>query len=248
MTGGKKRQPSHISLAKQLGVAIVTGKHEPGTVLPSEVDLAASLGVSRSVIRESLRMLSAKGLVESKPKTGTRVRDRQSWNLLDPQLLGWMFEGAPPLKFVQSLFQLRLIVEPAATELAAATRSARQLSRMGHALELMSVHGFNSEIGREADECFHAMILEATGNELLIGLSGSISAAVHWTTYFKYRTAKHPSDPLPHHQAVFEAIANGDPEAARDATTALIKQAQIDTEASIEDEARRIAKVRKAPG
>lgn len=237
MATGKKAQPSHVSLAKQLGVAIVTGRHEPGSVLPSELDLADRLGVSRSVIRESLRMLSAKGLVESKPKTGTRVRGREFWNLLDPQLLGWMFEGAPPLKFVRSLFQLRLIVEPAAAELAAAGRTARQLSRMGHALELMSGHGFNTEIGRAADQSFHAIILEATGNELLMSLSASIAAAVRWTTYFKYRSAKHPGDPLPQHQALFEAIANSDPAAAREATTTLVKQAQLDTEASISDEA-----------
>lgn len=236
MPGGKRGQPVHISLAKQLGVSIVTGPNGPGTILPGEIELAERHGVSRSVIRESLRMLSAKGLVESKPKAGTKVRERSDWNLLDPQLLGWMFEGAPPLGFVHSLFQLRLIVEPAAAELAATKRSADQLSRMGHALEEMRLHGLATEAGRTADQNFHAVILQATANELLVSLSASIAAAVRWTTFFKYRGTKHPRDPWPEHKALFEAIADADADAARAATAVLVKQAQHDTELALEEE------------
>lgn len=248
MTAGKRGRPAHISLAQQLGVSIVTGRNAPGTILPGEIDLAEKFGVSRSVIRESLRMLSAKGLVESKPKAGTKVRDRHFWNMLDPELLGWMFEGAPPLPFVRSLFQLRMIVEPSAAELAALGRSARQLSRMGHALEEMAKHGLENEIGRAADQRFHALILEATGNELLVSLSASISAAVHWTTFFKYRSNRKPIDPMPPHQALFEAIANSDAAAAREATIVLVRQAQIDTEVAIEEETHRAAAGPKGNG
>lgn len=238
MATGKRTRPAHLTLAQRLGVAIVTGRHPPGSVLPGEIEQAEALGVSRSVVRESLRTLAAKGLVESRPKTGTKVRDRHDWNLLDPELLGWMFEGAPPLAFVNSLFQLRLIVEPAAAELAAVSRTARHLSAMGHALETMSTHGLASEIGRAADQQFHAIILEATNNELLVSLSASISAAVRWTTFFKYRAEKHPRNPIPEHRALFEAIANGDPAGARDATRTLVKQAQLDTETALELEAK----------
>lgn len=225
----KRHEPSHVKLSKKLGVAIVTGEYQPGTILPGEVELAERLGVSRSVVREALRMLAARGLVESRPKTGTRVRDRSDWNLLDPQLLGWMFEGSPPLEFVRSLFQLRLIIEPAAAELAAVGRSARQLSAMGHAVESMALHGLNSEEGQAADQKFHTTILEASGNELLVSLASTISAAVRWTTFFKY-TTRHPRDPVPAHRALFEAIANADEGLARSATEALIKQALADTE------------------
>jgi DNA-binding FadR family transcriptional regulator len=221
-----------------MGVEIVTGAREPGSTLPGEIELAERAGVSRSVIREALRMLSAKGLVDSKPKAGTRVRERHDWNLLDPELLGWMFEGPQPsLKFVRSLFQLRLIVEPAAAELAALNRTTRQLSRMGHSLEEMGAHGLGSETGRAADQSFHAVLLEATDNELLVSLSASIAAAVRWTTLFKYRGTKPPRDPLPEHRILFEAIANGDPAAAREATLTLVRQAQADTEMAIEDAA-----------
>ncbi|WP_375250938.1 FadR/GntR family transcriptional regulator [Sphingomonas sp.] len=247
MNGGKRGKPAHISLARDIGVAIVTGHYAVGSVLPGEIELAERSGVSRSVIRESLRILSAKGLVESRPKAGTRIRERQAWNLLDPELLRWMFEGAPPVSFVRSLFQLRLIVEPAAAELAAVGRTPAQLARIGHALEEMSVHGLASEAGRAADQTFHAVILEATGNELLVSLSASIAAAVRWTTYFKYRASRIPRDPLPEHQALFNAIARGDAEAARDATMILVRQAQADTEQAIDhEEARPSTGVRQA--
>ena len=96
MAKGERREPAHTLIARDLGIAIVTGQHAPGSVIPGEIDIASQRGVSRSVVREALRMLSAKGLVESRPKSGTRVRDRALWNLLDPDLLAWMFEGEPP--------------------------------------------------------------------------------------------------------------------------------------------------------
>jgi DNA-binding FadR family transcriptional regulator len=126
-----------------------------------------------------------------------------------------------------------MIVEPAAAELAAKLRNARQLSRMGHALELMAQHGLDTKTGQAADEQFHAIILEATDNELLVSLSGSIAAAVRWTTFFKYRTSQQFVDPIPLHQALFEAIADSDPAAAREATAVLVLQAQHDTEAAL---------------
>lgn len=234
MAKSVRRTPAHVLLSKELGVAIVTGVRAPGALLPGELELAEQRGVSRSVVREALRMLSAKGLLESRPKAGTRVRDRQYWNLLDPDLLAWMFEGAPALDFVRSLFQLRLIVEPAAAELAAARRSGHQLSRLGHALERMGNAGLATSEGQSADQQFHTIILEATGNELLMSLAGTISSAVRWTTLFKYRASRKPRDPMPAHRALFDAIAEGDGEAARRATAELIQQAQIDTEAALE--------------
>ena len=229
----ERRGPAHSLIAREIGIAIVTGQHPPGSTLPGEVEIAERRGVSRSVVREAIRMLAAKGLVLSKPKTGTRVRERQTWNLLDPDLLAWMFEGEPPAGFVRSLFQLRMIVEPAAAELAAKSRSAQQLSRMGHALEKMAEHGLISDEGQRADQHFHAIILEATGNELLVSLAASISAAVRWTTFFKYRSSRQYGDPMPQHRLLFEAIANADAAAARQATVDLVRQAQLDTEAAL---------------
>lgn len=232
MNATKRHEPAHVTISKRLGVAIVTGERQPGSLLPSELILAGEFGVARSVVREALRILSAKGLIESRQKAGTRVRDRQHWTLLDPEMLAWMFEGAPPLDFVRNLFELRMIVEPAAAGLAAQRRDARQLSRMGHALEIMANAGLATAEGQAADQEFHALVLEASGNELLVGLAASIGAAVRWTTYFKYR-ARQPRDPTPQHRTLFEAIAKADAAAAKEATEVLVRQALLDTEAAL---------------
>ena len=91
----------HGSIAHDLGVAIVTGRYQPGDVLFGEIEFSEQLKVSRGAYREATRMLAAKGLVESRPKTGTRVSPRSRWNLLDPDVLAWMFEGEPSEAFVR---------------------------------------------------------------------------------------------------------------------------------------------------
>lgn len=234
VVGMAKREPSHIKISRDLGTAIVTGQHEPGTVLPGEIEIAEKFGVSRSVVREALRMLSARGLIESRPKIGTRVKGREAWNLLDPILLEWMFDAAPSASFVKALFELRLIVEPAAAEIAARKKTARQLATMGHALEEMARHKLHTAEGQLADQEFHAAILQATDNELLVNLSASIGAAVRWTTYFKYKTSKKPRDPIEEHRELFEAIADGDGPRARQVTIELIDQAEKDTQIALQ--------------
>ena len=219
----------HGTIAHDLGVDIVTGRYEPGETLPGEIEFAHSLGVSRSAYREAVRMLAAKGLVESRTKTGTRVSERSRWNMLDPEVLAWAFVNEPPEPFVRSLFEMRLIVEPAAAALAATRRTEPQLARMRQALEGMGRHGLSTPEGRQADQDFHSLILLATGNEPLASLSSTITAAVRWTTAFKYRKNAVPRDPLDDHGAVFAAIAAGDAAQAREAMTALVSLALEDT-------------------
>jgi len=225
----------HDALADRLGVAIVTGTYQPGDILENEIQASERLQVSRSAYREAVRMLSAKGLVESRPKTGTRISPRKRWNLLDPQVLAWMFEGEVSSDFLRDLFELRLVVEPAAAELAALRRDAGDLSRMGHALEEMAQYGLAKPEGQAADQRFHNAILEATRNEPLITLTSTIAAAVSWTTIYKQRNRELPRDPLPDHRAVYLAIANADPAAARAAMTELVRLALEDTELSLKD-------------
>lgn len=236
-TGQKGRsESSHTKIARDLGTAIVTNRCEAGTILPGEVELAAKFGVSRSVVREAMRALATRGLIESKPKIGTRVKPRESWHLLDPIVLQWMFDAAPSHKFVKSLFELRMIVEPAAAELAARKKTGRHLATMGHALEEMARHTLHTSEGQLADQAFHAAILEASDNELLVNLSASIGAAVRWTTYFKFRSDKKPRDPIDEHRALFDAIAQSDGEAARDAAMTLIEIAERETEVALNEE------------
>lgn len=220
----------HGSVARTLGAAILAGRHSPGDVLPGEIEFSEVLGVSRTAYREAIRILNAKGLVESRPKTGTRVSARSRWNLLDPDILAWAFEGDPSEAFIRDLFELRMIVEPAAAALAAERRSIQDIARMGHALEEMARHGLATEEGRAADQTFHNAILEAAGNGPLLSLSSSIAAAVTWTTIFKQRGHARPRDPMPDHRALYETIVAGNPEAARTAMTELVRLALADTE------------------
>jgi DNA-binding FadR family transcriptional regulator len=223
----------HGTIAHDLGVAIVTGRYAPGETLPGEIEFAQTLGVSRSAYREAVRMLIAKGLVESRTRTGTRVSARERWNLLDPDVLAWSFESEPSEAFVRDLFELRMIVEPAAAGLAAARRDEDDLARMGAALEEMRRYGLAEAEGRAADQRFHSAILTAARNAPLITLSSSIAAAVSWTTIFKQRKRGLPRDPLPDHERLYEAIVAGDPGAARARMEELVRLALQDTESSL---------------
>ncbi len=178
-------------------------------------------------------MLVAKGLVESRPHLGTHVTDRRRWQILDPDVLRWAFDSGPSLSFIQELFELRGILEPHAAELAAGRRTAQQLTSMAEALDEMAGRGLASAEGRAADERFHEAILEATGNQALMTLSASICAAIHWTTYFKYRSHEPPRDAIPDHRKLYAAIVDKDGDRAARAARELIQLALADTRASL---------------
>ena len=223
----------HGAIAKELGVSIVSGRLKVGELLQTELEAAEQLKVSRSAYREAIRILAAKGLVDSRPKTGTRVTPRAAWNLLDPQVLAWSFESDPSEDFLRGLFELRMIVEPAAAAFAAERRDAAQLERMRNALVRMQAHTLATEEGRQADREFHDTVLEATCNDALISLTSSIGAAVRWTTVFKQRKRDLPRDPMPEHWRVFDAIAAQRVDEARDAMAKLVAQALEDTRSAI---------------
>lgn len=220
----------HGSIAHDLGIAIVTGRHPPGGALPGEIEFSEKLNISRTAYREAIRILAAKGLVESRPKTGTRVTERARWNLLDPDVLAWMFAGEPSVDFIRDLFELRMIIEPSAAELAAIRRTPADLARMGAALATMARHGLATTEGQDADQLFHHVLLEATRNAPLVSLSSTIAAAVGWTTIFKQRKRQLPRDPVEDHRVLFDAIVAADAAAARATMISLIQNALRDTE------------------
>ncbi|MEE3625339.1 FadR/GntR family transcriptional regulator [Nitrospirillum sp. BR 11752] len=219
----------HGALARQLGIDIVTGRYQPGDVLGNEIVNAERMKVSRSAYREALRILAAKGLVESRPKSGTQVCARSRWNMLDPDVLAWHFAAEPGKDFIYSLFELRLIVEPGIAALAAERRTERQLARMTAALDTMDHHTLATEEGQAADADFHDTLLEASGNPLIGSLAVSIGAAVRWSTIHKLREGVVPHEPIPLHRHVLEAVAARDAQAARDAMRRLIDEALRDT-------------------
>lgn len=222
----------HGVIARRLGIGIVGGKYRPGQLLAQEIVASKRLKVSRTAYREAMRILAAKGLVESLPKTGTRITARSRWQLLDPDVLQWLFESEPDDQVIQGLFELRLLIEPAAAAFAAQRRNDAQLVTMRQALDDMARHGLAVESGRQADCQFHNALLAATGNEVLYSLSSGITAAVQWTTVYKTRASPLPRDATPDHVRVYDFISAGDADGARTAMADLIRWGLEDTQKS----------------
>jgi DNA-binding FadR family transcriptional regulator len=219
----------HGTIARDLGVKIVSGRYQPGHVLDGEIEASERLDVSRTAYREAVRILAAKGLVDSRPRVGTRVSPQAQWHLLDPDVLAWVFSDDPDPAVLASLFELRSIVEPAAAALAATRRTMAHVESMRLALDTMAKHTLGSEKGRAADKEFHAALLDATNNPFIVSLTNGVTAAVDALTMFKQRVAPLKRDPVPDHERVFAAVAARDASHARHAMGELIRLAMMDT-------------------
>ena len=213
----------HGSIARDIGTKITSGKYKPGSLLTGEVLASDRLKVSRTAYREAMRILSAKGLVESRPKVGTRVNPKEKWHLLDPDVLAWIFEFEPDETLLENVFELRKIIEPNVAALAAVNATKQDLSAMAVALEGMALHGLAVEDGRRADQDFHAALLRASGNAFLASLTSSISAAITWITIFRIRRKALLRDGVPAHRRVYEAVAARNPKLAYKTMEALIE-------------------------
>lgn len=224
----RSRLRVHGRVARDLGLAIVSGRLRPGHVLDGEVEASSRRDVSRTAYREAIRILSAKGLIVSRPRTGTRVTPISEWRLLDPDVLSWLFSGLPRPEVIHGLFELRTVVEPAAAALAAARRQQKHLEQMRQALDDMKRHTLLIPEGRAADAEFHAALLAATANPFVISLTNGVTAAVDALTLFKQRLAKIDRDPYKDHLRVFDAIAAKDVDGAREAMVRLIRLAVLD--------------------
>ncbi|MFO1039519.1 MAG: FadR/GntR family transcriptional regulator [Geminicoccaceae bacterium] len=219
----------HGSIAHDIAVAIIAGRHAPGDHLANEDAASRHLGVSRSAYREAIRILVSKGLVESRPKTGTRINQRVRWNMIDPDVLAWHFEVEPSPSFITQLFELRRIVEPSAAALAAQRRTAHDVERLRTFALLLKTETLASDAGHQADLDFHHAILTATGNEALLSLSAGIGATIRWSNTLKLGPeARLERDPFPEHWDVFNAIAAGRPRAARLAMERLVSLSSDD--------------------
>lgn len=219
----------HGAIAEALGIRIVSGALAPNEILEGEIAASDHLKVSRTAYREAIRILAAKGLVESRPKTGTRVSVQKKWHLLDPDVLFWIFQNEPEERLLANLFELRRIIEPEAAALAAKRRTVEHLTEMAGALADMQRHSLAVEEGRIADQKFHSALLDAAANPFLISLTSGVEAAVSWSTEFKQRKSPLRRDPLPDHLKVFEAVAAQDDKGAYQAMVELIDWAFIDT-------------------
>lgn len=218
---GRSGRRLHGAVERALGQAIVGGRFSAGHDLPSEVSFARQLGISRAAYREAVRVLAGKGLLECRPQSGIRVLDRRRWNLLDPDVLGWVFAGPVDDKLHRDLSELRMTVEPAAASVAAARRTASDLAGLAGCLEVLRDECESADVAG-AVAAFHAGVLGATGNDVLVTLGAGIRVAIGHTFPAAWR-----NDPKALHGLytdMHEALARQDGAAAVRAMEALVQR------------------------
>ena len=167
----------HASLAHEIGLRIVRGDYPPGTILPNEAQWSETFDISRSAVREAIKMLMAKNLLASRPKVGSWVEPRERWNLLDRDVLGWYAMAPDRVLFLRTVQEFRHIIEPEATAFAAMRRTGEQMAEISQACVAMGKATSVTERTR-ADTSFHLAILRAAGNELLVPLGVLIESAL----------------------------------------------------------------------
>lgn len=211
----------HVAVTREIGSRILWGEFAPGEVLPNEAEWARRLRVSRSAVRESIKVLVGKGLLMARPRIGTTVEPRERWNLLDRDVLAWY--SAMPAKgaFLRAVQEMRRIIEPEAAALAASHRTSEQMSVISRACsEMGSAATLVTRV--DADVRFHLAILAAAGNEFLIPFGFLIESAL--AAVFDYTTRGREDLAHAHtlHERIEQAIRRGQPQRARLAVKRLL--------------------------
>ena len=212
----------------RIGRDIVTGVFKPTATLPTESALCEELGVSRSVLREAVRVLVSKGLLDRKSRLGTRVCPAETWDLLDSDMLGWLSMAEPRDRFVRELFGLRRAVEPAIASLAAECMSEADIKELGDCHRDMIAAGDDVDRFFKPDLRFHQIILRSVDNSLVRALGRIIMQALEINLRLSLAAPLGQQRSVPQHLAVLEAIRERNPEAAREATIRLINEAEED--------------------
>jgi GntR family galactonate operon transcriptional repressor len=219
----------HASVVREIALRILRGDLKPGQKLPKEAALQIEFGISRSAVREAVRVLAAKGLVETRPRTGTEIRQPGVWNRLDSEVLEWSLSAEPDLDFVRSLLEARRLIEPEAAELAALRASAQDVARIEAAyLGMKSSLSHDIEACCVADVAFHAAVLYASHNLVLRQLIGAIGAALGNIFRLSSQLQQSEEKTLLAHFDVLECIRLRDPVGARAAMLGLIAVAATD--------------------
>lgn len=216
----------HGRVVEWLGRRIVSGELPAGSQLPNEAELAAQLNVSRGGVREAVKALAAKGLVEPRPRLGTRVLPREQWNLMDREVINWHGRLAKA-DFLQDLLELRLMVEPGAAQFAAERTTPEQLATLEDAYARMEASAPNlpqeEDAFVEADLVFHLTLLRASGNQLIEQLGRLLETGLYHGLEASSHAPGGVAATLPLHQAVLAAVRGRRPVAAARAMRKLIE-------------------------
>lgn len=217
-----QRQSLYEQIVRQIGLSIMSNEFKPGDVLLNEPELSLQLNVSRSVLREALKMLGAKGLVSFRPRTGTRVRPRSDWNLLDPDVIAWQGEVGFEPSFLLEICEIRLMLEPPLARFAAVRGSTEELAsikdRCQHMQDVVDSNGDYIA----ADLAFHTSISTAAHNELLQRIMGTLGPPLRASRIVTSRVPRANQEAMPFHWAIAEAIYNREEQAAEEAMRQLV--------------------------
>lgn len=213
----------HGQTVEVIAQRILTGQFAEGSTLDITA-LQAEFDVSLTVLREALKVLAAKGMVDARPKRGTFVRPRADWSLLDGDVLRWQFARAAQPSLFEDLHELRSIVEPGAASLAAARATDADIEALDAALAAMAVAGSDAPAAVAADLAFHRALLAATHNELLVRMEVLIETGLAERDRMVHG-ALGTDDPVPSHRAVVDAIRAHDSASAAEAMRRLLKKA-----------------------
>ena len=228
---------SHRNLTQQLthelGKAIMRGEYKVGHSMPSEIELSKKYELSRTATREAVKMLTAKGLISSRPRQGIKVLNPKHWNLFDVDVLNWVLIGKPDLYMLRSFLQLRLALEPEAAYLAAEFAEENELACIESALNRMKEATSGFDDTHEADIAFHQSIMAASNNPFFIQLQSFIATSLKINIRFTNRNQAVTLDEYQAHVDIFNHIKNKAPQLAFDAAmktqlaTLAIVKAQI---------------------
>ncbi len=216
----------HSQVADRIGASIVRGDIVPSEALPSEVRICEMLDVSRTVVREAIRTLTGKGLVESRAKSGTRVRPPEQWNQLDPDVLRWRLQTSDVDSNLAKLFQLRYAVEPSAAALAATCANEDDLMRIRQGYDGMAA-AQDDESFVVADMTFHEAIYFATHNEFYWPIAQMLKLTLR-ESFTIASWGDHRPRALVEHRAVLDAIVAHDAEGACATTRMLLRHSADD--------------------
>lgn len=226
LRGSARPRSAHDLVAHAIGRAILQGEYQVGSILPGDAELTESFGVSRTALREALKTLAAKGLIESKTRVGTRVLGEKRWNMFDPDILTWRMQMGVDRAFLSRLFEIRQALEPLAAAAAARYRTADDLAALAKALDEMSRTPITTQEFTAADLAFHRAILDASANPFLRSIGSVIEAAlaISFTISSPVDEPERLAISSRQHQAILDAIESGDPQVAADTMSAVILQ------------------------
>jgi DNA-binding FadR family transcriptional regulator len=213
------------TIAHNLGLAIVTGVYSPDNPIPIESELCRQYSASRTVLREAVKMLTAKGLLGSRPRLGTWVQPESNWNLLDPDVLGWLLERKFSPALLIEFTEMRLALEPGAARLAARMAGPAEKAAIRSAIERMQAADTGGDDPLESDIAFHVAVLRASRNRFYAQLAGFTATALRFSirTTNRYKGVKLAS--VADHKKVADAIIAGKQTAAGEAMRKLIQEA-----------------------